>query len=119
MVTIRPVVKWMQALAALLLLAVGPVVEPSRAEEKALSRVSLGDGGKAIALKREQTVTTRAEAQPEGSDDDGGPDAALADAAASAQNRFTCPTLSQILRRLAPRASFRLSSSAHRHIGAL
>jgi hypothetical protein len=85
MVTIRPVVKWMQALAALLLLAVGPVVEPSRAEEKALSRVSLGDGGKAIALKREQTVTTRAEAQPEGSDDDGGPDAALADAAASAQ----------------------------------
>jgi hypothetical protein len=78
MVTIRRAIRWGQAFAALLLLAVGPVVEPLRAEERALSQVVSGDPGKAIALKREQLGDTRPATQPERFDSDGDPDATLA-----------------------------------------
>jgi hypothetical protein len=81
MVTIRPAIKWVQALAALLLLAVGPVVEPARTQDGALGQVFSGDPSKAIALKRQQLGSTNTAPQPERFDNNGHPKATLAGAA--------------------------------------
>jgi hypothetical protein len=79
---IRPVRRWMHAFAALLLLALGPGIAPSRAEGAALSQSFVADLGKATALKRE-LGGTRSATLPAPFDDDGGPDAATLHAAQS------------------------------------
>jgi hypothetical protein len=82
MIMLRPALRWVQALAAFVLLAAMPVPAAAPAEGRALSRIG-GDLAKSIGFSREQPGAPRAEGQSQRFDDNGDSDAVHADYPAS------------------------------------